>query len=37
MEETARMTTGVATSVNALWELEARTVPKVSVIVLKYM
>ena len=30
MEETAQMTTVAATSVNVLWELEAKTVPKVS-------
>ena len=35
MEETARLTTVAATSVNVLWGLEARTVPKVSVIVLE--
>ena len=35
MEETARLTTVAATSVNVLWELEAKTVPKVSVTVLE--
>ena len=35
MEETARFTTVAATSVNVLWELEAKTVPKVSIIVLE--
>lgn len=35
MEETARLTTVAATSVNVLWELEAKTVPKVSIVVLE--
>ena len=35
MEETVRLTAVAATSVNALWELEAKTVPKVSIIVLE--
>ena len=35
MEETVRLTAVAATSVNVLWELEAKTVPKVSIIVLE--
>ena len=35
MEETVRLTAVTATSVNVLWELEAKTVPKVSIIVLE--
>ena len=35
MEETVRLTAVAATSVNVLWELEAKTVPKVSMIVLE--
>ena len=35
MEETVRLTAVAATSVNVLWELEAKTVQKVSIIVLE--
>ena len=35
MEEIVRLTAVAATSVNVLWELEAKTVPKVSIIVLE--
>ena len=35
MEEIVRLTAVAATSVNVLWELEAKTVPKVSMIVLE--